>query len=61
MYGPDAAILLMYESHDTRHAGFRRLTMVNERPRRFESHYLRAMKAVATASIQVNLSLLKDL
>ena len=29
MYGPDVAILLMYESHDMRHIGFRRLTVVN--------------------------------
>ena len=30
MYGPDVAILLMYGSHDMRHTGFRRLTVVNE-------------------------------
>ena len=29
MYGPDVAILLMYGSHDMRHTGFRRLTIVN--------------------------------
>ena len=29
MYGPDVTILLMYGSHDMRHIGFRRLTMVN--------------------------------
>ena len=32
MYGPDAAILLMYESHDMRHTSFRRLTVVNRTP-----------------------------
>ena len=32
MYGPDAAILLMYGSHDMRHTGFRRLTVVNGTP-----------------------------
>ena len=32
MYGPDEAILLMYESHDMRHTGFRRLTVVNRHP-----------------------------
>ena len=30
MYGPDVAILLMYGSHDMKHTGFRRLTVVNE-------------------------------
>ena len=29
MYGPNVTILLMYESHDTRHTGFCRLTVVN--------------------------------
>ena len=29
MYGPDVAILLMFGSHDMRHTGFRRLTVVN--------------------------------
>ena len=28
MYEPDVAILLMYESHDMRHTGFRRLMVV---------------------------------
>ena len=32
MYGPDVAILLMYGSHDMRHTGFRRLTVVNGTP-----------------------------
>ena len=32
MYGPDMAILLMYGSHDMRHIGFRRLTVVNGTP-----------------------------
>ena len=32
MYGPDVAILLLYGSHDMRHTGFRRLTMVNGTP-----------------------------
>ena len=32
MYGPDVAILLMYGSHDMRHTGFPRLTVVNETP-----------------------------
>ena len=32
MYGPNMAILLMYESHDMRHTGFRRLTVVNGTP-----------------------------
>ena len=32
MYGSDVVILLMYESHDIRHTGFRRLTMVNRTP-----------------------------
>ena len=29
MYGPYLVILLMYGSHDMRHIGFRRLTVVN--------------------------------
>ena len=33
MYGPDVAILLMYGSHDMRHTGFRRLTVVNKTPK----------------------------
>ena len=32
MYGPGVVILLMYESHDMSHTGFRRLTVVNETP-----------------------------
>ena len=32
MYGPDVVILLMYVSHDMRHIGFHRLTVVNETP-----------------------------
>ena len=32
MYGPGWAILLMYESHDMRHIGFHRLTVVNGTP-----------------------------
>ena len=32
MYGPDVAILLMFGSHDMRHTGFRRLTVVNKTP-----------------------------
>ena len=32
MYGPDMAILLIYGSHDMRHTGFRRLTVVNGTP-----------------------------
>ena len=32
MYGPDVAILLTYGSHDMRHTGFHRLTVVNETP-----------------------------
>ena len=32
MYGPEVAILLMHGSHDMRHIGFRRLTVVNETP-----------------------------
>ena len=32
MYGPGWVILLMYGSHDMRHIGFRRLTVVNETP-----------------------------
>ena len=32
MYGPNVAILLMYGSHDMRHTGFRRLTVVNGTP-----------------------------
>ena len=31
--GPYWVILLMYESHDMRHTGFRRLTVVNGTPR----------------------------
>ena len=31
--GPKGPFLLMYGSHDTRHAGFRRLTVVNGTPR----------------------------
>ena len=30
--GPYWVILLMYESHDMRHTGFRRLTVVNGTP-----------------------------
>ena len=29
MYGPDVASLLIYGSHDMRHTGFHRLTVVN--------------------------------
>ena len=29
MYGPVVTILLIYESHDMRHTGFRRLLVVN--------------------------------
>ena len=32
-YGPYWVILLMYGSHDMRHTGFRRLTVVNGTPR----------------------------
>ena len=32
MYGPDVVILLIYGSHDVRHADFRRLTVVNGPP-----------------------------
>ena len=32
MYGPVWPFLLMYGSHDMRHTGFRRLTVVNETP-----------------------------
>ena len=32
MYGPDVAILLMYGSHDMRHTGFRKLTVINGTP-----------------------------
>ena len=35
---PDWVILLMYWSHDMRHTGFRRSTMVNETPRIGASH-----------------------
>ena len=38
MYGPDVAILLIYGSHDMRHVGFRRLTVVNGTPREMGSH-----------------------
>ena len=38
MYGPDMAILLIYGSHDMRHAGFRRLTVVNWTPREMGRH-----------------------
>ena len=30
MYGSNVVILLKYGSHDMRHAGFRRLTVVNK-------------------------------
>ena len=33
MYGPEWAILLMYGSHDMRHTGFGRLTVVNGPPK----------------------------
>ena len=32
MYGPDVTILLIYGSHDMRHVGFCRLTVVNGTP-----------------------------
>ena len=38
MDGPDVAILLMYGSHDMRHTGFRRLTVVNGLPGFRASH-----------------------
>ena len=38
MYGPDVAILLIYGSHDIRHVGFRRLTVVNETPQDVGRH-----------------------
>ena len=40
MYGPDVAILLIYGSHDMRHAGFCRLTVVNGTPREMGHHSL---------------------
>ena len=36
--GPYWVILLMYESHDMRHTGFRRLTVVNRTPGKLGSH-----------------------
>ena len=42
--GPDWVILLMYWSHDMRHAGFRKLTVVNGTPGIGASqHGIRAM------------------
>ena len=38
-YGPYWVILLMYGSHDMRHTGFRRLTVVNETPRKWGVTY----------------------
>ena len=38
MYGPDVAILLMYGSHDMRHTGFSRLTVVNGTPENLGRH-----------------------
>ena len=38
MYGPDVTILLMYGSHNMRHTGFRRLTVVNGPPGFGASH-----------------------
>ena len=40
MYGSDVAILLIYGSHDIRHAGFRRLMVVNGTPREMGRHTL---------------------
>ena len=40
MYGPNVAILLIYGSHDMKHAGFRRLTLVNGIPREMGHHSL---------------------
>ena len=37
--GPSWVILLMYGSHDMRHTGFRRLTVVNETPGSGASHF----------------------
>ena len=37
MYGPDVTILLIFESHDMRHTGFRRLTVANGTPGNGES------------------------
>ena len=38
--GPYWVILLMYGSHDMRHTGFRRLTLVNETPGFGVSHFV---------------------
>ena len=35
MMGPIGVILLMYDSHDMRHTGFRRLTVVNGTPEKW--------------------------
>ena len=40
MYGPDVAILLIYESHDMRHAGFHILMVVNGTSREMGHHTL---------------------
>ena len=56
MYGPDVAILLMYGSHDMRHTGFRRLTVVNGLPGFGASHF-KIMNIVNTNGInQLNVS-----
>ena len=38
MYGPDVAILLKYESHDTRHTGFPQVDGGQRDPRRMGHH-----------------------
>ena len=38
MYGPYWVIVIMYGSHDMRHTGFRKLTVVNETPRDLGLH-----------------------
>ena len=43
MYGPNVAILLMYGSHDMRHTGFCKLTVVNGTPGIRASHGLETM------------------
>ena len=44
MYGPTWSFLLIYGSHDMRHTGFRRLTVVNGTPENGASHIIHHMK-----------------
>ena len=46
MYGLDVAILFMYGSHDMRHIGFRKLTVINGTPGNLGHHKIFIKKLI---------------